>query len=234
MNMKRLLSVILISALLLMPAACSAEKTKTSTPLHEDPPAESASESESESKTPPETRDIESTVLTEQSTSAASAATTEETTEVTESTTEASSETTVPETTEASKATEPESTTSESKETSASDTTSSADDPPLDTSSSDDTSSTDGSSDDTSTSITPIEMPDVMGMYYQDAMDLLDATLKDAGYSEVIVALGWAWGDGNPDKTLTIIGQEPSAGTLLDTSSSSITVIIYAQEHGHE
>ncbi|MBR5425568.1 MAG: PASTA domain-containing protein [Clostridiales bacterium] len=89
-------------------------------------------------------------------------------------------------------------------------------------------------SDDTANPITQIEMPNVMGMHYKDATDLLKEKLKAAGYTDVTVSLGWAWGNGDMKKTFTIIGQEPAAGTLLDTSSSSICVIIYAQEYGIE
>ena len=89
-------------------------------------------------------------------------------------------------------------------------------------------------SDDTANPITQIEMPNVMGMHYKDATDLLKEKLKAAGYTDVTVSLGWAWGNGDMKKTFTVIGQEPAAGTLLDTSSSSICVIIYAQEYGIE
>ena len=77
-------------------------------------------------------------------------------------------------------------------------------------------------------------MPNVMGMHYKDATELLKEKLKAAGYTDVVVSLGWAWGNGDMKKTFTVIGQEPAAGTLLDTSSSSICVIIYAQEYGIE
>ncbi len=99
--------------------------------------------------------------------------------------------------------------------------------------SSSDNSSKDATND-TANPITQIEMPNVMGMHYKDATDLLKEKLKAAGYTDVTVSLGWAWGNGDMKKTFTVIGQEPAAGTLLDTSSSSICVIIYAQEYGIE
>ena len=102
--------------------------------------------------------------------------------------------------------------------------------------SSDDTSPTvtDDSSDDAAQKAATVEMPNVLGMHYKDATTLLEETLTDAGFTDVCVALGWAWGNGDPKKTFTIIGQEPEAGTILDVNDASITVVIYAQEYGNE
>ena len=96
------------------------------------------------------------------------------------------------------------------------------------------TTSADKAADDSSSAVATVVMPDVLGMHYKDATALLEETLTDAGFTDVCVALGWAWGNGDPNKTFTIIGQEPEAGTILDVNDASITVIIYAQEYGIE
>ncbi|MBO4474842.1 MAG: PASTA domain-containing protein [Clostridiales bacterium] len=94
--------------------------------------------------------------------------------------------------------------------------------------------SSDNAADDSSSPVATVEMPNVLGMHYKDATTLLEETLTDVGFTDVCVALGWAWGNGDPNKTFTIIGQEPEAGTILDVNSASITVVIYAQEYGIE
>ena len=94
--------------------------------------------------------------------------------------------------------------------------------------------SSDNAADDSSSPVATVEMPNVLGMHYKDATALLEETLTDAGFTDVCVALGWAWGNGDPNKPFTIIGQEPEAGTILDVNGASITVVIYAQEYGIE
>lgn len=80
----------------------------------------------------------------------------------------------------------------------------------------------------------PVTMPDVLGVYYEDGMEQLRKTLTDAGFKEVNIIYGWAWGDGNPDKALKIMSQEPAPGTIVDANEESIDVIIYVQERGIE
>ena len=80
----------------------------------------------------------------------------------------------------------------------------------------------------------PVTMPDVLGVYYEDGMEQLKNSLTDAGFKEVNIIYGWAWGDGNPDKALKIMSQEPAPGTIVDANEESIDVIIYVQERGIE
>ncbi len=213
MNMKKALSFIVASMLILMLVSCTARETKESGAK-----ADTTKETTSET-----TRGSES----ETTSGTTSEVTISDTTPSTEMPTESESET--------------------ESETTASDTTVPKADPTEDTSATDDaapdTTSSDESTQDTdstedsaqdSSSVTSVTMPDVMGMNYNEATDLIKKELQAAGFSEVIVSVGWAWGDGNPDKALTVMSQEPAAGTSIDVNDPSITVIIMVQEHGIE
>ncbi|MBR4009838.1 MAG: hypothetical protein IKI87_03050 [Clostridiales bacterium] len=232
MKSKNLASIILASALLLMTTSC-AKEPKESSMSASDSLRGAATEltSESASEAIPDSSSVKAPVPAAETSSSATttpstlapAATTPQTSSTEAPTKEtsksASKETSKPTSEETSKPTSKSTSKESSQETSA--------DPS-------ETPSKEQPSDDTANPITQIEMPNVMGMHYKDATELLKEKLKAAGYTDVVVSLGWAWGNGDMKKTFTVIGQEPAAGTLLDTSSSSICVIIYAQEYGIE
>lgn len=211
--MKKVLSVIVASLLILMLVSCTARETK-----------ESGAKADTTKETTSETTSGSESEATSGTTSEV---TISDTTPSTEMPTESESET--------------------ESETTASDTTLPKADPTEDTSATDapreDTTSSDESAQDTDSSDEPTQdsssaasvlMPDVMGMNYNEATDLIKKELQAAGFSEVIVSVGWAWGDGNPDKALTVMSQEPAAGTSIDVNDTSVTVIIMVQEHGIE
>lgn len=212
--MKKAISVIVASMLMLLLVSCSAKETKESRAK-----ADTTKETTSET-----TKESESEATSGTTSEVTSSATTPSTEMTTESESESESETTASDTT-VPKADPTEDTVS-------------TDDTAQDTTSSDestqDTDSTDDSTQDISSSVASVLMPDVMGMNYNEATDLIKKELQAAGFSEVIVSVGWAWGDGNPDKALTVMSQEPAAGTSLDVKDPSITVIIMVQERGIE
>ena len=80
------------------------------------------------------------------------------------------------------------------------------------------------------TSPSTVLMPDVMGMYYQDAIDYLKTTLKDAGFETVNIQFGWTFSNHDPEMATKIVSQNPPAGTVLNVADKTITVTIYAAE----
>ncbi|MBP5415963.1 MAG: PASTA domain-containing protein [Clostridiales bacterium] len=206
--MKKALSIIVAFMLILILASCSTEQTQESQ-AETDITKETTSETTRESET--EATSVTTSEVTISDTTPSTVMTTE-----TESVTTAS-DSTVPKADPTRKKPSTKDTTQN--------TTSSV-------TSTQDTDSTDVPTPDTSS--VSVMMPDVMGMNYKEATHLLEKELQAAGFSKVIVSVGWAWGDGNPDKALTVMSQEPLAGTSIDVNDSSITVIIVVQEYGIE
>ena len=76
-----------------------------------------------------------------------------------------------------------------------------------------------------------IVMPDVMGLYYEDARNQVVTTLRAAGFSANIqVEIGWV-DNSDPDKTGKILSQDPVAGSELD-KNTDIVIYLYAGEQG--
>lgn len=70
-----------------------------------------------------------------------------------------------------------------------------------------------------------IVMPDVVGMNYHEAMDLLEKFFKDNNL-EIKIILGWG-PNSDPDKNLLVSVTTPKAGTALDSSTKEIIMMVY-------
>ena len=70
-----------------------------------------------------------------------------------------------------------------------------------------------------------VVMPDVVGMNYHDAMDLLEKFFKDNDL-EIKIILGWG-PNSDPDKNLLVSVTTPKAGTVLDSSTKEIIMMVY-------
>ena len=70
-----------------------------------------------------------------------------------------------------------------------------------------------------------VVMPDVVGMNYHDAMDLLEEFFKDNDL-EIKIILGWG-PNSDPDKNLLVSVTTPKAGTVLDSSTKEIIMMVY-------
>ena len=70
-----------------------------------------------------------------------------------------------------------------------------------------------------------IVMPDVVGMNYHDAMDLLEKFFKDNNL-EIKIILGWG-PNSDPNKNLLVSVTTPKAGTALDSSTKEIIMMVY-------
>ena len=70
-----------------------------------------------------------------------------------------------------------------------------------------------------------ITMPDVVGMNYHDAMDLLEKFFKDNNL-EIKIILGWG-PNSDPDKNLLVSATTPKSGTVIDSSTKEIIMMVY-------
>ena len=70
-----------------------------------------------------------------------------------------------------------------------------------------------------------IVMPDVVGMNYHEAMDLLEKFFKDNNL-EIKIILGWG-PNSDPDKNLLVSVTTPKAGVALDSSTKEIIMMVY-------
>lgn len=70
-----------------------------------------------------------------------------------------------------------------------------------------------------------IVMPDVVGMNYHDAMDLLEKFFKDNNL-EIKIILGWG-PNSDSNKNLLVSTTTPKAGTVLDSSTKEIIMMVY-------
>lgn len=70
-----------------------------------------------------------------------------------------------------------------------------------------------------------IVMPDVVGMNYHEAMDLLEKFFKDNNL-EIKIILGWG-PNSDPDKNLLVSVTTPKAGAALDSSTKEIIMMVY-------
>ena len=68
-------------------------------------------------------------------------------------------------------------------------------------------------------------MPDVVGMNYHDAMDLLEKFFKDNGL-DIKIILGWG-PNSDPNKNLLVSVTTPKAGTALDPSTKELIMMVY-------
>ena len=85
--------------------------------------------------------------------------------------------------------------------------------------------STDETEDTTLSDEQPIVMPDVVGMNYHDAMDLLEKFFKDNNL-EIKIILGWG-PNSDQNKNLLVSVTTPKAGTVLDSSTKEIIMMVY-------
>lgn len=70
-----------------------------------------------------------------------------------------------------------------------------------------------------------VVMPDVVGMNYHDAMDLLEKFFKDNGL-DIKIILGWG-PNSDPNKNLLVSVTTPKAGTALDPSTKELIMMVY-------
>jgi len=70
-----------------------------------------------------------------------------------------------------------------------------------------------------------VVMPDVVGMNYHDAMDLLEKFFKDNGL-DIKIILGWG-PNSDPNKSLLVSATTPKAGTALDPSTKELIMMVY-------
>ena len=70
-----------------------------------------------------------------------------------------------------------------------------------------------------------IVMPDVVGMNYHEAMDLLEKFFKDNNL-EIKIILGWG-PNSDSNKNLLVSTTTPKAGTVLDPSTKEIIMMVY-------
>lgn len=82
----------------------------------------------------------------------------------------------------------------------------------------------------TPTPYPPLTMPDVVGMNYVDAMDLIREKLAPPVFDEIKFQIGWVLNN-DPDRTLTVATQEPQAGSLQYGNHSSRTFKLVVYEH---
>ena len=131
-------------------------------------------------------------------------------------------------------ATEPPKTTSgttEATEPSSTEATTTESDPSESSESSDPSESSESSESSEETEATAsseektVVMPDVVGMNYHDAMDLLEKFFKDNDL-EIKIILGWG-PNSDPDKNLLVSVTTPKAGTVLDSSTNEIIMMVY-------
>lgn len=70
-----------------------------------------------------------------------------------------------------------------------------------------------------------VVMPDVVGMNYHDAMDLLEKFFMDNGL-DIKIILGWG-PNSDPNKNLLVSVTTPKAGTALDPSTKELIMMVY-------
>ena len=73
------------------------------------------------------------------------------------------------------------------------------------------------------------KIPNVVGMYYQDASTLLKTELKNAGFEEVIVQIAWVQ-NYYVENECKVKQQNPSAGATVPVNTKSITIGIYVND----
>ena len=76
-----------------------------------------------------------------------------------------------------------------------------------------------------------VEMPDVSGMHYEKAEELIRELLTQEGFTEVGFAITWGINH-DPAKTLTVMMTEPAAGSVINCDQTSITIRLYVREKG--
>ena len=144
--------------------------------------------------------------------------TTEETTITEEATTAAEPPKSTGDTTKPTESSATEESTTESEPTTSSESSESSE-------SSDSSESSEETEATSSSEEQAVVMPDVVGMNYHDAMDLLEKFFKDNNL-DIKIILGWG-PNSDPNKNLLVSVTTPKAGTALDSSTKEIIMMVY-------
>lgn len=73
-------------------------------------------------------------------------------------------------------------------------------------------------------------MPDVTGMFYQDAELKIRAELQSAGFTDFEVNNAWYWGTYDSKAAAHISGSDPHAGTVIVDNGQKVSIILSAPE----
>ena len=73
-------------------------------------------------------------------------------------------------------------------------------------------------------------MPDVRGIYYADAVSMIEEGLEKAGFKNYTVNYCWSWSNYDPEMNACILNSDPAAGTVLVDNGEQVSVVLTAAE----
>ena len=73
-------------------------------------------------------------------------------------------------------------------------------------------------------------MPDVRGVYYRDAVEMIEDGLKEAGFTDYSVGYCWSWNNYDPAMNACILSSNPPAGTVIVDNGETVSIELEAAE----
>ena len=73
-------------------------------------------------------------------------------------------------------------------------------------------------------------MPDVRGVYYADAVKMIEVGLEQAGFTDYRVGYFWSWRNYDPAMNACILSSNPPAGTVIVDNGETVSIELEAAE----